>query len=181
MGVTYAFGCAATHRDDTFPLIVLGPAEAADPLGADLVEEDLVDVDREAIGGGVNHTIHRLALLQVDCQRLQVQIFRLLCTLSVDKRALLVSDLLREVGVLPVNLEEALGAGGLLRGDDPAVLDVGDEPEPRLESEFLGCRFHRRVALRSMHGRQSCIMRGPLPPRQRTDAHARVCGEPIKP
>ena len=127
----HGIDCAATHRDETRILVVLSPAEAADPLGANLVEEDRVDVDREAIGGGVDHAIHRLAalLLQVDCQLLQVQIFRLLCKLSVAKRALLVSNLVREVFVLPVNFEEALGAGGLLRGDDPAVLQSGNEPE----------------------------------------------------
>ena len=113
-----------THGDKTFLLIELGPAEAGDPLGAELVEEDRVDVDREAIGGGVNHTICMVTLLQVDCQLLQVQIFRLLCNVSGARNlALLGSDLVREVVVFPVNLEEALGAGGLLRGDDPAVLN----------------------------------------------------------
>ena len=121
--IEYGFDCAATHGDETRLIVVRGPAEAADPLGADLVEEDRVDVDRKAIGGGVYHAIHKHALLQVDCQLLQVQIFRLLCSLSGPKRALLGSDLGGEGFVFPVNLEEALGAGGLLRGDDPAVLN----------------------------------------------------------
>ena len=65
-----------------------------------------------------------VTLLQVDCQLLQVQIFRLLCNVSGARNlALLGSDLGGEGFVFPVNLEEALGAGGLLRGDDPAVLN----------------------------------------------------------
>eukprot|EP00964_Phaeocystis_antarctica_P075337 scaffold46473_cov64-Phaeocystis_antarctica.AAC.3 len=94
---------AATHGDDTF--VVLGPAEAGDPLSADLVGEDRVDVDREAIGRGVNHAINKPARLQVDCQLLQVQILRLLGeVIGVRKLALLGADLIREGAVLPVNL-----------------------------------------------------------------------------
>ena len=116
----YGFDCAAAHGDETCILIVLGPAKAVDPLGADLVEEDRVDVDRKAIGGGVNHTINHPARLQVDCQPLQLHI---LSGIFFGKQ-LLGPDLGREVIVLPVNLEVALGAGDPLRGDDPAVLNI---------------------------------------------------------
>ena len=115
---------ATTHGDKTCTLIVLGPAEAADPLGADLVEEDRVDVDREAIGGGVKHAIHHVSLLQFDCHLLQLHIDVCLCNCTAKKLELLASDLVKEGFVYPVKLEVALGAGGLLRGDDLAVLNI---------------------------------------------------------
>ena len=56
--------------------------------------------------------------------------------------ALLGSDLVREGFVYPVKLEEALGAGGLLLGDDLAVLNRC------LVRVRVGVRVGVRVALR---------------------------------